>query len=33
MAVEKILTEKALDAVGEDELLKLYNQHCFSLYV
>ena len=31
MAVEKILTEKALDAVGEDELLKLDNQLCFSL--
>ena len=33
MAVEKKLTEKALDAVGEDELLKLDNQLCFSLYV
>ena len=33
MAVENKLTEKALDAVGEDELLKLDNQLCFSLYV
>lgn len=33
MAVEKKLTEKALDAVAEEELLKLDNQLCFSLYV
>ena len=33
MAVEKKLAEKALDMAGEDELLKLDNQLCFSLYV
>ncbi len=33
MAKEKKLTEKALEAVSEDELLKLDNQLCFSLYV
>ncbi|MBR5753454.1 MAG: MarR family transcriptional regulator [Clostridia bacterium] len=33
MATDKKLTDKALDHVSEDELLKLDNQLCFSLYV
>ena len=33
MAVEKTLTEKAVDTFAENELLKLDNQLCFSLYV
>ena len=33
MATDKKLTDKVLDNVSEDELLKLDNQLCFSLYV
>ncbi|MBP5272403.1 MAG: MarR family transcriptional regulator, partial [Clostridia bacterium] len=33
MPKDKKLTERAIDALPEDELLKLDNQLCFSLYV
>ncbi len=33
MSVEKKLTEKALESMNADDLLKLDNQLCFSLYV